>query len=77
MTDATRRPATTHGAAGRRRGWLGAGGIQVASPIGFRWLDPATVFALELTLIAAVYIVTMEMAHGLHRVPQGPNFPTA
>ena len=56
MTDATRRPATTHGAAGRRRGWLGAGGIQVASPIGFRWLDPATVFALELTLIAAVYI---------------------
>ncbi len=32
------------------------GAIQVASPIGFWWLDPATVYALELSLIAAVYI---------------------
>jgi hypothetical protein len=32
------------------------GAIQVASPIGLRWLDPATVYALELSLIAAVYI---------------------
>jgi hypothetical protein len=32
------------------------GGIQAASPLGFRWLDPATVYALSLTLIAAVYI---------------------
>jgi hypothetical protein len=32
------------------------GGIQVASPLGFWWLDPATVYALSLTLIAAVYI---------------------
>ena len=26
------------------------------SPLGFPWLDPATVYALSLTLIAAVYI---------------------
>jgi hypothetical protein len=26
------------------------------SPLGFWWLDPATVYALSLTLIAAVYI---------------------
>jgi hypothetical protein len=32
------------------------GGIQAASPLGFWWLDPATVYALSLTLIAAVYI---------------------
>jgi hypothetical protein len=32
------------------------GGIQAAAPLGFRWLDPATVYALSLTLIAAVYI---------------------
>jgi hypothetical protein len=32
------------------------GGIQAASPIGFWWLDLATVYALSLTLIAAVYI---------------------
>jgi hypothetical protein len=32
------------------------GGIQAASPLGFRWLDPATVHALSIALIAAVYI---------------------
>jgi hypothetical protein len=32
------------------------GAIQAASPLGFWWLDPATVYALSLTLIAAVYI---------------------
>ena len=32
------------------------GVIQAASPLGFWWLDPATVHALSLTLIAAVYI---------------------
>jgi hypothetical protein len=32
------------------------GAIQAASPLGFWWLDPATVYALLLTLIAAVYI---------------------
>jgi hypothetical protein len=32
------------------------GGIQAASPLGFWWLDPATVYAFELTLIASVYI---------------------
>ena len=32
------------------------GVIQAASPLSFWWLDPATVYALSLTLIAAVYI---------------------
>jgi hypothetical protein len=32
------------------------GGMQAASPLGFWWLDPATVYALSLALIAAVYI---------------------
>jgi hypothetical protein len=32
------------------------GAIQAASPLGFWWLEPATVYALSLTLIAAVYI---------------------
>ena len=32
------------------------GVLQAASPLGFWWLDPATVYALSLTLIAAVYI---------------------
>jgi hypothetical protein len=30
------------------------GGIQAAAPLGFWWLDPATVYALGLVLIAAV-----------------------
>jgi hypothetical protein len=32
------------------------GVIQAAAPLGFWWLDPATVYAFALTLIAAVYI---------------------
>jgi hypothetical protein len=32
------------------------GVIQAAAPLGFWWLDPATVYGLSLTLIAAVYI---------------------
>jgi hypothetical protein len=32
------------------------GVIQAASPLGFWWLEPKTVYALGLTLIAAVYI---------------------
>jgi hypothetical protein len=32
------------------------GVIQAAVPLAFWWLDPATVYALSLTLIAAVYI---------------------
>jgi hypothetical protein len=32
------------------------GVIQAAAPVGFWWLDPATVYALSLTLIAAVYL---------------------
>jgi hypothetical protein len=32
------------------------GVLQAASPLGLWWLDPATVYALSLALIAAVYI---------------------
>ena len=32
------------------------GVIQAASPLGFWWLDPATVYALGLALIAAIYV---------------------
>jgi hypothetical protein len=32
------------------------GAIQAAAPLGFWWLDPATVYALSLVLIAAVYV---------------------
>jgi hypothetical protein len=32
------------------------GVIQAASPLGFGWLEPATVYALGLALIASVYI---------------------
>jgi hypothetical protein len=32
------------------------GGIQAASPLAFFWLDSATVYALGLTLIAAIYL---------------------
>jgi hypothetical protein len=32
------------------------GALQAASPWAFPWLDPATVYALGLVLIAAVYI---------------------
>lgn len=38
-------------------GWgIVVGVIQAASPLAFWWLPRATVFALELSLIAAVYI---------------------
>ena len=32
------------------------GALQAASPLAFWWLDPATVYALGLVLIASVYI---------------------
>jgi hypothetical protein len=32
------------------------GALQAASPLAFWWLDPATVHALSITLIASVYI---------------------
>ena len=55
------RPPTPNPLAGRSLRapilWgIGFGIIQAASPLGFWWLDPATVYALSLTLIAAVYI---------------------
>ena len=51
------------GAAIRRGGFRPAviwgvvvGVLQAASPLAFWWLDPATVYALGLALIAAIYI---------------------
>jgi hypothetical protein len=35
---------------------LVVGAMQAGSPLALRWLDPATIYALELALIAAVYI---------------------
>ena len=35
---------------------VAVGVIQAASPLGLWWLDPATVYALSIVLIAAVYI---------------------
>jgi hypothetical protein len=32
------------------------GALQAASPLAFPWLDAATVYALELALIASIYI---------------------
>jgi hypothetical protein len=55
-------PAYTHTASGKTSIlvpvlWgLVIGVIQAGSPLAVRWLDAATVYALELVLIAAVYI---------------------
>jgi len=35
---------------------VAVGAVQAISPLGFWWLEPATVYALGLTLIAAIYI---------------------
>ena len=43
------------------------GVLQVASPLAFPWLDAATVYALSLPLIAAVYI-GFAVADGRRRV---------
>ena len=43
------------------------GVIQAASPLAFWWLDPATVYALSLVLIAFVYI-GFAVADGRRRV---------
>jgi hypothetical protein len=54
--------AHTHTAPGKRSILVPAlwglviGVIQAGSPLAVRWLDAATVYALELVLIAAVYI---------------------
>jgi hypothetical protein len=46
---------------------LVVGAVQAASPLGFVWLEPATVQALLLCLIAAVY-VGFAVADGRPRV---------
>jgi hypothetical protein len=61
VTDAPGRGATgAHDHSGRLQGpvlWgVVWGGIQAASPLALWWLDPSTVYALGLVLIAAVYI---------------------
>jgi hypothetical protein len=43
------------------------GGLQAASPLAFFWLDAQTVYALELALIAAIYI-GFSVADGRGRV---------
>jgi hypothetical protein len=43
------------------------GALQAASPLAFFWLDAATVYALEISLIAAVYI-GFSVADGRPRV---------
>jgi hypothetical protein len=43
------------------------GAVQAASPLGLWWLAPSTVYALGLTLIAAVYI-GFSVADGRWRV---------
>ena len=55
------RPSTPNPLAGRSLRapilWgVVVGVLQAASPLGFWWLDPATVYALSLAVIAAVYI---------------------
>jgi len=63
-------PAAERTTGGQRRGTVAAfrelrtpviwgvvwGCLQAASPLAFFWVDPATVYALGLVLIAAVYI---------------------
>ena len=46
---------------------VAVGGLQAASPLAFRWLDPASVYALGLSFIAAVYI-GFAVADGRSRV---------
>jgi hypothetical protein len=43
------------------------GAVQAASPLGFWWLDPATVYAFGLAVIAPVYI-GLAVADGRPRV---------
>ena len=60
MTQAGRVGTEVHDHSGRLQGpvlWgVVWGGIQAASPLALWWLDPSTVYALGLVLIAAVYI---------------------
>ena len=46
---------------------VAVGAIQAATPLGFWWLDPATVYAFGLVVIASVYI-GFAVANGRWRV---------
>jgi hypothetical protein len=69
--DATRRGAVPAGRGHALRtpvAWgVVVGCLQAASPLAFFWLDDATVYALELALIASVYI-GFSVADGRSRV---------
>ena len=52
----TRQPTGIPNTDRPRSGQHRFGAIQAAAPLAFWWLDPATVYGLSLTLIAAVYI---------------------
>jgi hypothetical protein len=59
LDDGLRSPAPTRRAHVLRTpvGWgVVVGCLQAASPLAFFWLDEATVYALELALIASIYI---------------------
>jgi hypothetical protein len=56
MPAAARQTASSHSFGAPVLWGLVVGAIQASSPLAFRWLDPATVQALGLTLIAGVYI---------------------
>ena len=51
------------------------GAIQAASPLGFQWLDPATVYALALSLIAAIYIGSAWLTGGGKSAPSSVASP--
>jgi hypothetical protein len=78
MTSIATTAQPEHVSGRRHRGRLGAlsgpviwgavvGVIQAVSPLGFWWLEPKTVYALGLALIAAVYI-GFSVADGRGRV---------
>ncbi len=56
MTGAGRHPISVHSMRTPILWGLVFGAIQAISPLGLWWLDPATVYALSIPLIAAVYI---------------------
>jgi hypothetical protein len=67
MTVLHRRPAPTHGLAAhhthtedntrRALGWgIAVGGVQAAVAMTFWWVEPSTIHALMVTMIAGVYI---------------------
>jgi hypothetical protein len=64
----TAHPATTAPSLRTPVAWgVALGAVQAASPLAFSWLSATTVYALELTAIAAIY-VGFAVADGRRRV---------